>query len=99
MSVSFMRPGSGEAAGRFLNWIDSLDGLLEEARLRLSIQRGFQRRRIDAQVGDRMEERHIVDFAVDRIETTDQATGAIQLVQFDLRHDAGITERVELDGC
>ena len=99
VNVNFMRPGSGEAAGRFLQWIDTELGKIEETKLCLSLQRGFTRTRADQTVGDRIEERHVVSFNVDRIETTDQVTGAINLVRFDLTHNDGFREIVEIDGC
>ena len=84
MSIQFFRPGAAEAAARFLNWAESPAGKLAEEKYGFVLVPPFRDRRVDTVIGDRLEERVVVDLAVRHLDRLGQIAGTIEAVPLEL---------------
>lgn len=84
VSIQFHRPGAVAAGEHFLNWAESPAGKLAEENLDMMLVPPFRDRRVDTMVGDRLEERLVVDLAVRYLGSIGQAAGTIEDVPLEL---------------
>ena len=84
VSIQFFRAGAAATAERFLNWAESPAGKLSEEALELVLVPPFRDSRADALIGDRLEERVVVDVGLRYLDRLDQTTGTIENVPLEL---------------
>ena len=89
ISIQFFRNGAAEVSEQFLNWAESPAGKQAEQTADLVLVPPFAERRVDTLVGDRIEERVVVDIGLRYFAQLDQVTDKIEQVDVSISTDSG----------